>query len=32
MEKYITGPADQAEYLDAVGGVGKLAAIQNWEA
>jgi acyl CoA:acetate/3-ketoacid CoA transferase alpha subunit len=32
VEKYITGPADQAEYLDAAGGVGKLAAIQNWEA
>jgi acyl CoA:acetate/3-ketoacid CoA transferase alpha subunit len=32
IEKYITAPADQAEYLDAVGGVGKLAAIQNWEA
>ncbi|MCP3973317.1 MAG: CoA transferase subunit A [bacterium] len=32
MEKYITGPGDQAAYLDAVGGVGKLAAMQNWEA
>jgi len=32
MAKYITGPGDQAEYLDAVGGVGRLAAIQNWEA
>ena len=32
VEQYITGPATHAEYLDTVGGVGKLAAMRNWEA
>ena len=32
LARYVTEPTDQAAYLDAVGGAGKLAAIQNWEA
>ena len=32
LAKYVAEPADQAAYLDVVGGAGKLAAIQNWEA
>lgn len=32
MDQYITGPATQAEYLDAAGGTATLAAVQNWEA
>ena len=32
MEKYVTGPADHAAYLEAVGGTERQAALTDWEA
>lgn len=32
LDRYLRGPATQAEYLDAVGGAQKLIALRNWEA
>lgn len=32
MEKYVTGPADHAAYLEAAGGSERLAAVEAWEA
>ncbi len=32
LDRYITGPADQAAYLEAAGGAETLVRIRNWEA
>ncbi len=31
LERYVTGPANQVEYLDRVGGASRMAALARWE-